>query len=123
MLSAAVTWCTRVVGAVTWRACVVGGCDVAYAGPSSGDVAVGAQRATRRGIRVVTWRVVCPHPSTRGGARALAWPVRAFARGSGDGGGGGMCVGGGERQSSDGAMFGNGWLPNIVIINNQCHIY
>ena len=78
------------------------------------------------GTRAVTWRVVCPHPSTRGGAhaavgdeRALAWPVRAFARGGGDGGGGGMLVGGGEKQSSDGAMFGNGWLPNIEIISNQ----
>ena len=82
------------------------------------------------GTRAVTWRVVCPHPSTRGGAHAgnrdecaLAWPVQAFARGSRNAGSGGMCGGGGERQSSDGAMFGNGWLPNIAIINNQCHIY
>ena len=44
---------------------------------------------------------------------ALAWPVRAFARGSG------MWVGGGKKQRSDGAMFGNGWLPNIAIISNQ----
>ena len=51
---------------------------------------------------------------------AIAWPVQAFARGSGDGGGGGgMWVGGGEKTSSDGTMFGNGWLPNIVIIINQ----
>jgi hypothetical protein len=45
--------------------------------------------------------------------------MRAFVRGGSDGGGGGRCVGGDERQSSDGAMFGNGWLPNIKIINNH----
>ena len=55
----------------------------------------------------------------RGGAGALAWPVRAFARGCGGDGSGGMCCGGGERQSSDGAMFGNRWLPNIEMINNH----
>ena len=83
-----------------------------------------------RVLAAVTWCVVCPHPSTRGGAgvgisneRALAWPERAFARGSGDGGGGGMWVGGGNQQRSDGAMFGNGWLPNIAIISHQCLNY
>ena len=89
-------------------------------------VAVGSEQRGG-GTQAVTWRIACPHPSTRGGAhagirdeRALAWPVRAFARGSANGGGGGrMCGGGGERQSSDGAMFGNGWLPNIEIISNQ----
>ena len=55
--------------------------------------------------------------------RALAWPVRAFARGSGDSGGGGVWVGGGKRQRSDGAMFGNGWLPNIAIISNRALNY
>jgi len=55
--------------------------------------------------------------------RALAWPVWAFARGSGDGGGGGMWVGGGKKQRSDGAMFGNGWLPNIAIISNRAVNY
>jgi len=55
--------------------------------------------------------------------RALAWPVRAFARGRGDSGGGWLLVGGGKRQKSDGAMFGNGWLPNIAIISNQALNY
>jgi hypothetical protein len=51
---------------------------------------------------------------------AIAWPVQAFARGSGNSSSGrGMWVGGGEKTSSDGTMFGNGWLPNIVIIINQ----
>ena len=101
---------------------VSGGGDVAYAGCIAGDVAVRGrfwQQATWRGTRAVTWHVVCPHPSMRGGAGALTWPVRAFARGCGGDGSGGMCCGGGERQSSDGAMFGNGRLPNIEIINNQ----
>ena len=53
--------------------------------------------------------------------RALAWPVRAFARGNG--GGGRMWVGGGKKQRSDGAMFGNRWLPNIGIIINQYFNY
>ena len=52
--------------------------------------------------------------------RTIAWPVQAFARGSGNGGGGGgMWIGGGEKTSSDGTMFGNRWLPNIAIIINQ----
>ena len=55
--------------------------------------------------------------------RALAWPVRAFARGSSDGGSGGLWVGGGKKQRNDGAMFGNGWLPNIATIINQCLNY
>jgi len=106
-------WRTRTVLLVTWWS----------------GVAVGNERRGG-GTRVVTWCAVCPHPSTRGGAharigdeRALAWPVQAFARGSSDDGGGGVCVGGGESQSSDVAMFGNRWLPNIVIISNQCLIY
>ena len=33
---------------------------------------------------------------------------------------GGVVVGGGGKQTrSDGAMFGNRWLPNIEIISNQ----
>ena len=44
-------------------------------------------------------------------------------RGSGNGSGGGMWVGGGKKLSNDGAMFGNGWVPNIVIIINQCYNY
>ena len=37
-----------------------------------------------------------------------------------DGGGGGWVGdGGGEWKECDGTMFGNGWLPNIAIINNQ----
>ena len=138
---------------------VVGGCDVAYMGCFSGDVAymgcfsgdmaVGGchwQRATWRELGAVTWKVICPHPSMRGGANAggcrrmvvgtgdavqwagvgvndehaVTWPMRAFARSSSDGGsGGGMWVGRGEKTSSDGTMFGNRWLPNIAIIINQ----
>ena len=44
--------------------------------------------------------------------RAVAWPVRAFARGSGDGG---MWVGGGEKTSSDGTL--RLLLINDLIIN------
>ena len=51
---------------------------------------------------------------------ALAWPVRAFSRGSGDGGSDGMWVGGGKKQRSDGAIFGNHPLPNIATIINKC---
>jgi hypothetical protein len=44
----------------------------------------------------------------------------AVARGDG-GGDNGRYVwdGGGKNKRSDGTMFGNGWLPNIGIINNQ----
>jgi len=69
------TWHTRRFEVVRWWLGVVGGCDVAYAGRFSGDVAVGGRRwrrATRQGIWVVTWHVVCPHPSARGGANAGA---------------------------------------------------
>jgi hypothetical protein len=31
--------------------------------------------------------------------------------------------GGGWKKRHDGTMFGNGWLPNIVIIINQCYNY
>ena len=55
--------------------------------------------------------------------RALAWPVRAFSRGSGDGGSDGMWVGGGKKQRSDRAMFGNHLLPNIAIISNPALNY
>jgi len=41
--------------------------------------------------------------------------VWAFARGSGDGSGGGLWVGGGKKQRSDGAMFGN--RPQLLLIN------
>jgi hypothetical protein len=64
---------------------VVGGCDVAYAGCFSGDVAVGGrhwQRATRREVGAVMWQVVCPHPSTRGGANAGG--CRRMVVGAGD---------------------------------------
>ena len=58
---------------------------------------------------------------------ALAWPVQAFARaavrGSGDSGSDGMWVGGGKKQRSDGAMFGNHLLPNIAIISNPALNY
>jgi hypothetical protein len=37
---------------------------------------------------------------------------------NGGGDGGGRC-GGGKQTKSDGPMFGNGWLPNIEIINNH----
>ncbi len=30
-----------------------------------------------------------------------------------------MGAGGGKQTKSDGPTFGNGWLPNIEIINNQ----
>ena len=46
------------------------------------------------------------------------------SRGDGGGGGGGNASGGcGKNRRSDGAMFGNRWLPNIVIIINQCFNY
>ena len=54
---------------------------------------------------------------------AVAWPVRAFARGGSDGGGGRLWVGGGKKQRSDGAIFGNHPLPNIATIINQCLNY
>ena len=50
-----------------------------------------------------------------------AWPNWAFMRGAvatavwWDGGGG--------LERNDRTMFGNRWLPNIAIINNQCLIY
>ena len=53
----------------------------------------------------------------------LAWPMQAITRGmvvvvvavgwDGDGG----------WKRCDGTVFGNGWLPNIVIIINQCYNY
>jgi len=111
-LSAAVTWRTCRVWTVMWRVVVV---------TWRPRVAVGSERRGG-GTRAVTWCVVCPHPSMRGGAhaavddeRALVWPMQAFARGSGEGGGGGLWVGGGKKQRSDGAMFGNRWLPNMLI--------
>lgn len=70
--SSSVTWRTRCLWMVRWQVGVVGRCDVAYARSFSGDVAVGGrrwQRVTRRGMCAVTWHVVCPHPSTRGGAK------------------------------------------------------
>jgi hypothetical protein len=91
---------------VTWRVGVVGGCDVAYAGAFSGDVAVSdvayrlptsldEGRGKRGGLStdgeveggagdVVQWAGVGVSDE-----RALAWPMWALARGSGDGGGGG----------------------------------
>ena len=41
----------------------------------------------------------------------------------GGGSGGNTWGGGGKNKWSDGAMFGNGWLPNIAIIINQCFNY
>ena len=51
---------------------------------------------------------------------ALAWPMWAFMKGSGNSGSRWWWVGGGKQQRSDGAMFGNRWLPNIATIINQC---
>jgi len=34
------TWCTCWFGVMMWQMGVVGGCDMAYAGPFTGDVAV-----------------------------------------------------------------------------------
>jgi hypothetical protein len=74
---------------------VVGG-DVAKGVGGSGDVAVGVDE------------------------NALAWPMWALARENGGSSGGvGMLDGGGGWKRYDGPMFGNGWLPNIEIINNQ----
>jgi len=44
-----VTWRMSRFRVMRWRVWVVGGCDVAYAGPFSGDMAVRWQRAPRRG--------------------------------------------------------------------------
>ena len=45
-------------------------------------------------------------------------------KGDGGGSGGGnMWGGGGKNKRSDGAMFGNRWLPNIAITINQCFNY
>ena len=54
--------------------------------------------------------VVRPHPSMRGGAADAAYGVRRRA----------LLLG---NRRSDGAMFGNGRLPNIAIISNQCLNY
>jgi len=86
--------------AVTWRArleMAVGGGDVvAYAVGGGGDVAVGVDE------------------------NALAWPIWALARGTaGTATTAGWWDGGGRWNRCDGPMFGNGWLPNIEIINNQ----
>jgi len=62
--------------------------------------------------------VACCLPTSLDEGRGRS-PHLARVRGCGGDGSGRMCCGGGERQSSDGAMFGNGWLPNIEIINNQ----
>ena len=61
-------------------------------------------------------------------ALAMSTPSLSPCVGSreGNGGGGGGNVlggGGGENRRSDGAMFGNGWLPNIAIIINQYFNY
>ena len=51
---------------------------------------------------------------------ALAWPIWTFARGmAGMATIAGWWDGGGRWNRCDGPMFGNGWLPNIEIINNQ----
>jgi hypothetical protein len=72
---------------------VGGGGDVVKGVGSGGDVAVGVDE------------------------NAHAWPMWALARENG--GGAGMLDGGGGWKRYDGPMFGNRWLPNIEIINNQ----
>ena len=53
----------------------------------------------------------------------FAWPMWAFVKGNSGGSSSRMWVGGGKKQRNDRAMFGNGWLPNIAIIMNQCFNY
>jgi hypothetical protein len=73
-------------------ALVIGG-DVVYTVGSSGDMAVGVDQNT------------------------LAWPSWALTRGTA--GTAGWWDSGGRWNRCDGIMFGNKWLPNIEIINNQ----
>jgi hypothetical protein len=47
----------------------------------------------------------------------------AVARGTAEAAVGNASGGGGKNRRSDGAMFGNGWLPNIAIIINQYFNY
>ena len=91
------------------------GSDVACRLPTSLDKGRGKRGAL---VTLVQWVGVGVNNE-----RALAWPMRAFARGSGDGGSDGMWVGGGKKQRSDGAMFGNHLLPNIAIISNPALNY
>ena len=58
---------------------------MAYAGPFSGDVAVGGhswQRAMQWGIGAVMWHVICPYPLTREGANVGG--CRQLVVGAGD---------------------------------------
>ena len=68
------------------------GGDVAYGVGSNSDMAVGVDE------------------------NPLAWPIWAFMRGTV---GTATMAGGGNWNRCDGPMFGNRWLPNIEIINNQ----
>jgi hypothetical protein len=101
-----VTWCLRAsgIGEVCLGvvsdgdvACaVVSSSDVAYAVGGGGDVVVGVNE------------------------NALAWPIWALTRGTaGTAMTAGLWDGGGRWNRCDGPIFGNGWLPNIEIINNQ----
>ena len=56
-------------------------------------------------------------------ARPRLAHVGAREAGGRGGGAGNASGGGGRNRRSDGAMFGNGRLPNIAIISNQCLNY
>jgi hypothetical protein len=84
------------LSAVTWRVGLDVGSDMACAGGGGGDVVAGNDE------------------------NALTWPNWALARGTVvTATTEGWWDGDGRWNRCDGPMFGNGWLPNIEIINNH----